>query len=341
MSKRAGEPAPDEMNFSQLIGLASAHVEARIIQTATELAVFDALESSPKMAKEIADSLGLDRGACGLLLNALAALSLLSKQKDLFELTQTAKTFLLKSSPRYLGGMIHFEFSLWKFWELLPQAIRTGKAVRSPDMYQEDPEETEMFIQAMDSLVKARGDTEVLAQALDWNEVHELLDVGSGPATYPIALCLQFPHLRATLFDLPATLKITDRFVRNAGMAGRIALIAGDYRLDPIPGSYDAIFLSNIIHGENFDRNKALIAKLAANLRRGGRLVVKDHILEENRATPPVGALFSLLMLLTTDGGRCYTFAEVESWMSEAGLSQIRQMDFAPPLNSSLVIGRK
>jgi cyclopropane fatty-acyl-phospholipid synthase-like methyltransferase len=208
-------------------------------------------------------------------------------------------------------------------------------------MYQEYAVETETFINAMDSLVKARGDTEVVANLLDWGDIEELLDVGSGPATYPIALCRRFSKLRATIFDLPATLNITERFVRGAGMTERIKLIAGDYRDDPVPGRYDAIFLSNIIHGEDPQKNAALIAKLAANLNPNGRIVIKDHILDESRAVPPVGAIFSLLMLLTTDGGRCYSFGEIKSWLEGAGLSQVQQINPPPPLNSSLVIGTK
>ena len=94
----------------------------------------------------------------------------------------------------------------------------------------------------MDSLVKARGDADALANALDWRGVDELLDVGAGPATYPIGLCQRFSRLRATIFDLPATLKITERYVRDAGLSERIRLIAGDYRSDPIPGDYDLYF---------------------------------------------------------------------------------------------------
>ena len=33
------------MNFSQLMGLASGHVEARIVQSAVEMGIFDALSS--------------------------------------------------------------------------------------------------------------------------------------------------------------------------------------------------------------------------------------------------------------------------------------------------------
>ncbi|HEX5603919.1 MAG TPA: methyltransferase, partial [Pyrinomonadaceae bacterium] len=113
------------------------------------------------------------------------------------------------------------------------------------------------------------------------------------------------------------------------------------YRSDRMPGNYDVIFLSNIIHGESPERNAALLKKLAVNVNPAGRIVIKDHILDESRADPPVGAIFSLLMLLTTDGGRCYSFAEIRSWLELAGLKHVRQIDLPPPLTSSLVIGAR
>jgi hypothetical protein len=329
------------MDFTELMRLAGAHVEARLIQAAVELAIFDALENSAGSAEAVANGLKLEPKATELLLNALASLELLRKRAEYFSLTEAAAKYLLKSSPQYVGAMIRFESALWTCWEKLPEAIRSGQPVRPPNMYQDQAAETEIFINAMDSLVKARGDAAVTANAIDWSGIVELLDVGSGPATYPIALCQCFPKLRATIFDLPGTLAISERYVREAVMAERIRLIAGDYRKEPIPGAYDVIFLSNIIHGESFESNRSLIRKLVSNLQPGGQIVIKDHILDDSRTTPPVGAIFSLLMLLTTESGRCYSFSEIKSWMEQAGLSRVRQIDLPPPLTSSLVIGTR
>jgi O-methyltransferase domain/Dimerisation domain len=326
------------MNFSQLMNLATGHVEARIVQTALELKIFEVLAAAGLSAANIAERLNLEVKASELILNALVSLELLHKQDETFTLTTVAQSHLLERSPKYVGGMIRFESSLWHCWEQLPQAIRTGAPVRPPNMYQDDQRETEIFIQAMDSLVKARGDTEVLINALDWGKVRTLLDLGSGPATYPIALCERFSELSGTIFDLPGTLAITAHYIREAGMTERIRLVAGDYRCDPIPGKYDVIFLSNVIHGEDFERNKLLIAKLAKQLTPSGLIVIKDHILDEGRAQPPVGAIFSILMLLTTDGGRCYSYGEIRGWLERAGLSQVRQVALPPPLTSSLII---
>src|SRR5262245_18313984 len=326
------------MNFTEVMRLAGGHVEARLTQTALELAIFDALEDSAATAEAVANRLKLEPKATELLLNVLVALELLHKGKDHFFLTEPAAKYLLRSSSQYAGAMIRFESALWACWEKLPDAIRSGQPVRPPNMYQEDPAETEIFIKAMDSLVKARGDAEVLANAIDWSEVTEMLDVGSSPASYPIALCRRFPKLRAQVFDLPGTQVLTRRFVHQASMKERIELIPGDYRKDPIPGSYDLIFLSNIIHGEGEQDNTTLVRKLASNVKLGGRLVVKDHILDDSRTTPPIGAIFSLLMLLTTESGRCYSFSEIKSWMEHASLSRVQRIDLPMPLTSSLVI---
>lgn len=329
------------MEFPQLSSLISAHADARIVHASVELGIFDCLAGKQLTTRQVSASLRTDLAATELLLNGLAALMLIEKNRQLFTLSEAARKYLVSTSPQSLCGMIRFEAATWDYWGRLAASVRSGRPARTPNMYQEDAGETEVFIQAMDSLVKARGDATILAQALDWSNVRSLLDIGSGPATYPIHLCREFAELHATIFDLPGTLKITEPFVREAGLQERIQLVAGDYRRDPISGNYDAIFLSNIIHGENEAKNIALMGKLAGNLKPQGRIIVKDHILDDSRANPPVGAIFSLLMLLTTDGGRCYSFTEIKAWMEQAGLTHIEQIDLPAPMTSSLVIGQK
>ena len=327
--------------FLALAKLASGHVEARIIQTAVELAIFDAIDDAAIDAASIAARLKLEPRATELLLNALTALKLTKKSADRFSLTKVSSKYLRRAAPEYLGGMVLFDASLWHCWEQLSDAVRTGKPVRPADMYQEDPQETAIFISAMDSLVKARGDAEVVAKYYPWETVRELLDIGSGPGTYPIALCRKYPHLRATIFDLPRTLQITEGYATRAGLKDRLRLIAGDYRTDQISGSYDVVLVSNVIHAESYEQNQNLIARLYGVVRAGGHIIIKDHILERNRTDPPVGAIFSLLMLLTTVSGRCYGFDEVKSWMENGGFTDVRQIALPAPLNSALVLGRR
>jgi DNA-binding transcriptional ArsR family regulator len=329
------------MDFSDLARLAGGYLEARAVQTAVSLEIFEALKDGGADAAAVAERLGTDPRATGLLLSALTALGLLEKKAQVFHLAPVSSTYLVKSSPKYLGGMILFDASLWDVWGELEQAVRRGKPVRPPDMYQGDSAATERFICAMHSLVQARGDGQILVDAFDFGEVTDLLDIGSGPGSYPICLCRKFPRLKATIFDLPGTLRVTERFVREAGLADRIRLLSGDYRRDPIPGGYEIVLLSNIIHAEGEEENERLMRKAYLCLEAGGKIIIKDHILDDSLSRPAVGATFSLLMLLTTEAGRCYSFNEVKRWLEEAGFKNIREDKLPPPLTSSLVVGEK
>lgn len=329
------------MDFSDLARLASGHVEARIVQAAISLGVFDALNGKTLSSAGVASDLSIDPRATELLLNALTALGLLDKRENRYSLTGLSEKHLLRDAPCSYAEMIEFDASLWKCWENLAEAVRSGKPVRPADMYQDDRRETERFIGAMDSLVKARGDAELLSNLFDWSNTTAILDIGSGPGTYPIHLCRRNPKLHVTIFDLPGTLKVTEGFIRQAGMEDRIRLMAGDYRTDSIPGCYPLIFMSNIIHSESFEENEKLMCKLTANLEPKGRVVIKDHILDDNLTHPPVAAVFSMLMLLTTRRGRCFSFNEVKGWLEKAGLTNIGQIGLPAPLTSSLVVGFK
>lgn len=329
------------MDFSELARLASGHVEARIVQTAVKLQIFDSVRKGGSDATSISAAIQCDPRATELLLNALVSLGLLDKKENLFSLTEVSSTYLLPGSPKYFGGMVLFESSFWDSWGALEKAVRSAKPARAPDMYQRNQAETECFIEAMHSLVQARGDADIVTDRLDFGHVTDLLDVGSGPGTYPIHFCRKYPTLRATIFDLSGTIRITERFVQAAGLSDRIKLVTGDYRADPIPGTYQLVFLSNIIHAESGAENASLMKKLCACLEHGGKIVIKDHILTDARTDPPVGAVFSLLMLLTTERGRCYSFNEVKHWLESAGFDRVSNTPLPPPLTSSLVIAEK
>ncbi len=328
--------------FARLAGIAGGYVEARILHAAVGLGVFDALwDEEDAGAAAVAAAIGAETRATGLLLDALTVMGLLEKDGPRYRLNDLSTTWLLSASPKDFSGMVRFDAMMWDVWGKLEDAVRTGRPARLPDMYQTDEAETGIFIEAMDSLVKARGDAEIMADALDLGDPRRLLDMGPGPATYAIALCRRYPALRATLYDLPGTLPITERYVRASGVAERIECIAGDYRTDAIPGGYDVVFLSNIIHGENAETNETLIENLSKSLDSGGSLIIKDHILGGSRTETDAGTVFSLLMLLTTDGGRCYTLDEIRGWFGRAGLVDAGRVELPPPLTSSLVIGRK
>jgi SAM-dependent methyltransferase len=331
------------MDFSKIAGLAGGHAEARAIQVALKLGIFERLSVGPFAADGLAAAIESESRATAILCDALTALGLLRKIDRRYHLDQAAQRFLVKASPEYLGGMILFDGALWDEWGRLEASIRTGAPVRRPDMFQSSPAATEGFIRAMDSLVRARGDDRWTAEHLDLGFASSMADLGGGPGTYLVEFLRRFRNLRGAIWDLPATLEVAQRILseRAPAMLGRIDLREVDYLAGELPGPVDVIFMSNIVHSENEPVNEALIAKCFRALNPGGLLAVKDHIMDRDLIEPVAGAVFSLYLLLTTRG-RDYSFDETTGWLQTAGFTDIRLTSLpSPPFTSSVVTARK
>jgi SAM-dependent methyltransferase len=331
------------MGFEKIAAMAAGHAEARAVQVALKLGLFEALSRGSLDESALARAINADARATMLLANALAALGLLEKRDDSYTLTEEARRYLLQQSREYLGGMILFDAALWDVWGRLEDSIRTGKPARTPDMFQGTREDTARFIRAMDSLVRARGDAAWVADNLDLGAVGTVADLGGGPGTYVAAMLRRWPHLRATIWDLPATLGIAREVLaeREPTVHDRIELMSVDYIKNHLPIGADAIFMSNIIHSEAEDTNAALMKKCFEALNPGGILIVKDHIMNRELTRPAAGAVFALYLLLTTNG-RDFSFDEICSWMRDAGFRALEERALpSPPFTSSMVIAHK
>ncbi len=331
------------MNFAELAGLAGGHAEARAIQVAVKLGMFEHLSRRPLDDAALADALGCERRATTLLGNAMVALGLLDKRDRGYELSEASRRYLVGSSSEYLGDMILFDEALFTTWANLEDTIRSGATARAPDMYQSRRDETERFIRAMDSLTRARGDAAWIAEHLDLREVETIADIGGGPGAYMAALLTRWPRLRAMIYDLPGTLEVTRRILaeREPRIASRIDLVHVDYLRDEFPGPVGALFMSNIIHSEDATTNASLFEKCFRALRSGGLLLVKDHIMNAELTEPRAGAVFSLYLMLTTKG-RDYSIEEVASWLRAANFTGIERTTLpSPPFSSSIILARK
>jgi hypothetical protein len=95
--------------------------------------------------------------------------------------------------------------------------------------------------------------------------------------------------------------------------------------MDELPKGCDLALLSAIIHQNSPMQNLDLYRKIFQALEPGGMLMIRDHIMKENRTWPPAGAVFAINMLVGTEGGDTYTFEEVKTALETAGFVDIRQ----------------
>jgi len=322
---------------AELMRLATAFRQSRIVLTAFELGVFTALEERRMPSSAVAKALRADARGVDRLMNALCALGLLRKWGGRFSNTPVSGEFLVRGKPGYLGGLAHTA-NLWHSWTTLTQAVaRGGTVLRRRARKGSRRKRTRGFIAAMHQRASIQAGESV--KLLDLSGVHKTLDVGAGSGAYSMALVRAGADIRATVFDLPDVIALTRVYVRKAHLTRRFAFLAGDFRKDDFGKGYDLILLSAIIHMNSPADNKRLFRKCAKALNPAGRLVVQDYIMDDSRTRPEAGALFALNMLVGTQAGDTFTEREVRGWMKAVGLSKIRRLD--TPYEGSLLIGRK
>ncbi len=315
---------PRELSLAEIFQL-GYYWETKVLLTAVSLDLFSALGSRERSSSDLAGALGADQRALELLLNALVAMRVLDNEAGLYRNTQVARTHLDKRAPRYVGHLLLLHDAEWNNWGKLEQAIRTGQSPADRHVFETDPELGVNVLTVLDRIGQQSGPG--LAKRLDLGRAGLMLDLGGGAGTNAIACCRAYPTLRATVFDLPQTLTMTERVVKEAGLEDRITLLPGNFNTDALGGPYDITLMSDVLHYQDDQANSALVSKCYTHLTPGGRLVVKDRFLDDTGTSPAWVAAFAVHILVNTERGRCYKISEALEWLRDAGFDPVVELE--------------
>lgn len=326
----------EEWNPGRILEVSGSYWQTCTLHAALKLDLFTLLGADELESGEIAQRLGGDPRGVRMLLNALAAMNLLLKSGDKYANTPEAGSLLSKDSERYLGFMIMHHHHLVGSWGQLDLAVLSGKPVRGTPSF-EIEEFLESFQMGMFTLAMQLAPK--IVEIVDLADRNHLLDLGGGPGTYAIHFCLKNPRLRATVFDLPTTRAIAEKTVSRFGLSDRVRFRAGSYLEEPLSGTYDVAWLSQILHGEGPDGCRNIIERAVSALQPGGLIVVHEFILNDGSDGPLFPALFSLNMLVGTSSGQAYSEKEIRDMLASAGVREIRRLPFKGPNDSGLITG--
>lgn len=299
--------------------------ETKIILTAVKLDVFSAIGERPKIVQDIAGRIQADEPTLALLLNALVAMKLLTKEGDLYGNSSMTLKHLARPSPQYVGHLLLLHDAEWNNWGNLEGTIRTGRRAVDRHVFETDPELGNNVLAVLNRIGRQSGPDFAKRLKLVGNE--QLLDLGGGAGTNAIAFCQVYAELCATVFDLPATLKMTKEAVKDAGLESRITLHPGDFNRDPLGGPYDVVLMSDILHYQTFQMNRDLVKKVFVSLAPGGRLIIKDRFLDETGTGPAWTTAFTIHILVNTQHGSCYKCSDAMQWMTTSGFDSIVELE--------------
>ena len=319
-----GMGVPRELSLAEIFQL-GYYWETKILLTAVKLDLFSVLDGKPKTGGDVASRVGAHEPSLSLLLNALVAMRLLTKEGESYRNSSTAEQYLVRHASQYIGHLLLLHDAEWNNWGKLEETIRTGQRSVDRHVFETDPELGGNVLAVLHRIGKQSGPD--FAKRLQLSGPVRLLDLGGGAGTNAIAFCLVYPELTGTVFDLPATLRLTEKTVKDAGLESRIALLPGDFNKDALGGPYDVVLMSDILHYQTFETNEALVRKVFSHLAPGGRLVIKDRFLDGAGTGPAWTTAFAMHILVNTEQGGCYKTTDAIQWMANAGFESAAEIE--------------
>ena len=320
----------------------NAYQRSHAIKAAIELELFTAIGAGNQTAKTIAEACGASERGTRILCDFLVISGFLTKDGGTYGLTPDSAMFLDKSSPAYMGTVSEFILSdhLVDNFDHLTEAVRKGGTAGDTKPLEPNHPMWVKFARAMAPMMAMPS--QLLAKLADPTADKKLriLDIAAGHGLYGLAFAKQNPQVEVTAVDWPNVLEVARENAEAAGVADRFRMNPGsafdvDYGQD-----YDIILLTNFLHHFDVATCEALLRKVHAALKDGGRAVTLEFVPNDDRVTPPQAAAFSMTMLGATPAGDAYTFAELEQMARNAGFKH-SELHELPPTIERVVISHK
>jgi len=313
------------------------------VKAAVELEVFTKIADGKSTAAQIAAASGAAERGIRILCDTLAVVGLLTKQGNSYSLPRDSATFLVKSSPAYLGGVVDFLLSPQQTagFARLTESVRNGGATANENDSL-DPESPmwATFARSMTGMMIPSAERMAAELAIDKNAPIKVLDIAAGHGMFGITLAMHYPNAEIYAVDWKTVLTVAQENAERAGVAGRYHKIPGSAFDVDLGDGYDVILVTNFIHHFNADTCERFLKRCCSALKDDGRLLTLEFIPNDDRVSPPGEALFSLIMLAATPDGDAYTFSELKRMLVNAGFSQNIHKPM-PPMPQHWIESRK
>ena len=338
MTTPQSEPSP--VLFFETV---NAYQRTSAIKAAIELDVFTAIGEGNSTVQELSQRCRASERGMRILCDYLTIIGFLTKEDGHYKLTPDSAIFLDKNSPAYVGSAIDFLLSpmLTRGFDDLAEAVRQG-GTALPEKGTIAPEHPVWvhFARAMSSMQTMPAQLMTRLIEMEPGRKLKVLDIAAGHGVFGITVALHNPGAEIIALDWPNVLEVAKENAQKAGVSDRYSTIAGSAFDVEFGRNYDLVLLTNFLHHFDVETCKSLLKKVYQALAEEGRAVTVEFVPNEDRISPPMSAVFSLVMLGSTPEGDAYTFREFEEMFKEAGFSR-SELQQIPPAPQQVITSYK
>jgi 2-hydroxy-4-(methylsulfanyl)butanoate S-methyltransferase len=290
------DPLTDVRDISRI---AYGFMASKALFAALNLDLFSML-TEPRTLDDLVTESGLAAHRLKTLLATLTSLGLIVRDGAGFYNSPASGRYLARSGRAYFGDYYRLQIDrqIYPSLEHLDAGLAgdAGSLTFGSDAeLMRDPDEAEAFSLAQHA--GSLGPALEFARTVDLSGSRTLLDVAGGSGAFSIALCHRYPELAATIIDFPNVIEVARRYVAEAGLSGRIALMGGDALDIEWPASKDIVLLSYLLSAVRERDIPTLIEHSFNALRPGGRLIIHDFMLDDDEQGPALAAQWFLTNL--------------------------------------------
>ena len=333
--------APPLTDVRQISRIAYGFFASKALFAALNLNLFGHLAAGKTELDSLAAATGVAAPRLATLLSTLASVGLVTRVAESWANAPAAARYLVPGEPAFFGDYYRLQIDRQLYPNMLAlDAGLAGDAERlahsSMGGMLADPAEAEAFSRAQHA--GSLGPALLLAKTVDFTGVATLLDVAGGTGAFSITLCKRHPRLRATILDFPTVTAVAAGYVREAGLTDRIALMGGDALQSAAwPRGQDVVLMSYLISAVGGGDIPPLLQRARAALAPGGRVIVHDFMLDEDRSGPFSAAGFFLQYLTLRTDAVSFTAGDVARWLAEAGFENIETGTMIPEITGYVV----
>jgi 2-polyprenyl-3-methyl-5-hydroxy-6-metoxy-1,4-benzoquinol methylase len=322
---------------------------SKVLMAAVEMDVFTKLDGMQVTGQELQKLLGMEDRPAQVFASALVSVGLLEARNGRFSNSQIAATFLSQKSPAYMGGFVRMvDERLYKAWDNLAWSLANNKPVKvkqggdAESLFNDakndkSVQEIQKFTHAMHGV--SIGPAMALAKVFDFSKYKSMIDIGGGSGAYAISAAKEYPNMSATVADLAPVCQVADSYISSYGLGSRVKTMPFDFWKQDVPKGHDVAFLSHIIHDYDEEKGIGLLKKIYSSLQPGGAVIISEWMLNDERTGPVPSAMMGLNMIIETNGGKNYSFAEIAEMLKKAGFKNMEKRSLAGP--AQIAIGYK